>query len=134
MKISDKEPPYQLLRQCQEKFDLTGKQPCFMVGDTLYNPFKGHIDETLIAHETVHGMQQGDDILGWWHKYLEDKDFRFKQELEAYRVQYRVGKEIISDRNEVARLLFRISADLSSPMYGSMVGRIEALKLIKKGI
>lgn len=134
MKILKQDPPHQIRYQCEKAFDLTGTEPAFMYGDTLYNPFGKQLDDTLLAHESVHSMQQGDDPLKWWHQYLKDKDFRFKQELEAYRVQYRVAKDLIPDRNDVARLLFKMSSDLSSPMYGDIVGRIEALKLIKKGI
>ena len=79
-------------------------------------------------------LQQEDSPEMWWDQYLNDKDFRLQQEIEAYRVQYRVVKGMIKDRNTVARMLFDMASNLSSPLYGSMIPHIEALKVIKKGI
>lgn len=134
MKISEQEPPYGVMQKCQQKFDLSGVKPVFTFGDTIYNPYEMPVGEALVSHEMVHMVQQGEKPHEWWDAYLSDKDFRFKQELEAYRVQYRVAKSILKDRNMVARLLFAISGDLSGEMYGKMCTRTQAFKLIKDGI
>lgn len=132
MKILNINPPYHLRSKCEHHFNLKGVEPLWTFGDTIYNPFNAYVDPYLEAHESVHCLQQGDNPEEWWDNYLSNKEFRFEQELKAYRVQYRVIKDCIKDRNTQARLLFKIAGDLSSPMYGSMVGNIEALKLIKK--
>jgi len=134
IKISDEQPPYGVMQKCAEKFDLSQSCPIFTFNDTIYNPHDGEIDEYLISHERVHMAQQQRDPHGWWDNYLAIPQFRFDQELQAYRVQFRVMKTTIKDRNALARALFDMSKDLSSPMYGSMCTQSEASKAIKKGI
>jgi hypothetical protein len=134
MIISTNNPPYSIREKCEKTFDLTGQIPVFAVGNTIYNPHKGQVDDFLIAHEHTHMLQQEDSPEMWWNQYLDDKEFRLKQEIEAYRVQYRVVKGMVKDRNIVARMLFDMASNLSSPLYGSMMPHIEALKVIKKGI
>lgn len=49
-------------------------------------------DKPLIAHEMVHIEQQKKyGIIRWGWKYIFDKEFRYQQELEAYRVQVKMG-------------------------------------------
>lgn len=132
MKILFENPPYQIREKCQKKFDLTGTIPAYVFGDTIYNPQKADLDPLLLAHETVHIHQQGDNPEQWWDDYLAYDKFRFRQELQAYRVQYKVAKEVVKDRNDMARLLHAIAGDLSGAMYGSMCSRSEAKKLIKE--
>lgn len=41
----------------------------------------------LIAHERCHQDQQRrDGVLTFWHRYIFNKDWRYRYELEAYRV------------------------------------------------
>ena len=132
MKVSTNNPPYRVREKCEEVFDLTDIVPIFAFGDTIYNPHGAHVDPILIAHETVHQHQQGEDPKQWWDDYLEYPKFRFRQELQAYRVQYRFIKKTVKDRNTVAKLLHMIATDLSGEMYGGMCSHSEAIKMIKK--
>ncbi len=111
------------------------KRVVFTFGKFIYNPGGGNIPYHLIAHELVHEKQQSKGLFmtpeRWWKKYLKDKRFRFTQEIEAYRTQYKLVKKISNNREEVNRLLARFAMDLSSPIYGSIVTTTEAIDLIK---
>jgi len=134
MKQPQKDPPHGLREKCEHHFDLNGTEPVFTYGDTIYNPYSADIDESLFAHEATHTEQQGEDPEGWWVRYFKEPEFRFEQELQAYRVQYRVIKTLMKDRNRAAQMLVKIASDLSSPMYGSMCSLREAKKQIQEGI
>ena len=133
MRIIDEWPPN--IYAIQKAFSLEGKKPVFAYGDVIYNPYALIIPGHLMAHEEVHGKQQGAFDGGadaWWALYIQDKDFRLSQELEAYRMQYNCFKKTNNDRNEVARFLHYIICDISGSMYGNMIGYQEAFDLIKK--
>jgi len=110
-------------------FPLTGKE-IFAWGNTIYNPGGGPIPPWLAAHEKIHMLQQGDDIEGWWDRYLVDAEWRFKQELEAHQEEYRVFCVLNKDRNTRIRYKNMLAARLASSMYGNMVTKKEALKWI----
>lgn len=104
----------------------------FTYGDTIYNPggyFIEH-DLDLIAHEATHTRQQGNDPEGWWKRYLEDKDFRLSQEIEAYRVQYKVFRDINHDRNAKARFINYVAHILSGHIYGYIISYKDAVQKI----
>lgn len=108
------------------------KNTVFTYGDTIYAPnvnFK--LAPDLIAHEETHMVQQGADPAGWWDKYLNDKAFRLEQEIEAYRNQYRFFCKFVKGRNERFNFLRTIAGDLSSPLYGSLIGFLDATTRIK---
>lgn len=132
MQIVDKKPFVATLYRLR-----FGKEVSFE--DGVIFPFNNKIythyqmSDHLIVHEKVHLKQQG-GLLGsmWWVLlYIASKRFRLKQELEAYRVQY---KYIVkhTGREEANTLLIRISNDLSSEMYGNMISYAEAFKQIKQ--
>jgi hypothetical protein len=115
------------------KFDLTGKDPVFAYGDTLYNPAGNRIEEHLMVHEETHERQQKEmGVEAWWDKYLVDAEFRVLQELEAYGNQYRFVTQNFKDRNAVARFLHLIASDLSGAMYGNAIQYGEAIIKIKR--
>jgi len=129
LKIINEFPPN--IQAIKNVFPITGKET-FSWGDIVYNPSGDKLSKSLLAHERVHGIQQGDDIEGWWARYLIDTEFRFTQELEAHRVEYLVFISDEPNRNRRRILLKQISKRLSSRMYGSMVTFEKARKLIKK--
>ncbi len=131
MKILNERPPHDILGKCEAHFNLSAAKPIFTYGDTIYNPFNGTIDSLLIAHETAHMVQQGDDPETWWVKYITDRKFRFDQELAAYRVQHQVAKQTTKDRNQIALLVYNMAIDLSGGMYGNLCTQTEARKLIR---
>lgn len=106
----------------------------YTYGATLYVPGgeKAIIPDHLMAHEETHTRQQGDDIEGWWERYLADPAFRLSQEVEAYRVQWAVLLEKY-DRGHRRRVLAEIVKDLAGSMYGNVVDKTQARKLITGG-
>lgn len=116
----------------------------FTYGDKLYAPsFKGLDDQTiykgelipdhLMAHEETHTRQQGDDIEGWWDRYLTDVQFRLDQEVEAYHVQWKMLVERY-DRPHRRRMLKAICHDLAGTWYGRLVTKEQARRLIQRGV
>lgn len=117
-------------------FNIKGKTGIvFTYGDTLYVPGGPdvEIDKHLMRHEETHTRQQepiGADV--WWQEYLKDEVFRFEQELEAYRNQYRsMGQLSLEQR---LRYLDHIASDLSGAMYGNLLTKQEAVAAITDGI
>lgn len=117
--------------QIKTVFDLAGKNPVFTYGSILYNPHDLPLPDHVIIHETVHKNQQQNPE-DWWAEYLKNKDFRLSQEIEAYRAQYKFAKRFIKHRETLFKLLHLLSMDLSSAMYGNIIGYHEALAEIKK--
>lgn len=104
----------------------------FTYGDTIYNPGRGSLPDHLLAHEEIHSAEQVKmGVVEWWDNYLSSPAFRLDEELKAYREQYRVlGRYNAKLRKAV---LFKISADLAGAMYGKIVSKDEARKLITEG-
>lgn len=115
--------------ECRAKFGVDiDKGVVFTYGDTIHA--RCNISQDLYEHEYTHSMQQlkmGKDL--WWKVYLENDEFRLKQEVEAYRAQYKFAKG--GNREYNFRFLHRIAMDLSGPTYGGVVTYQEALNLIK---
>ena len=112
-------------------FNIEGHNVVFTYGNTIYNPKRGEIPDHLLVHETTHSLQQGDNPGKWWEKYLINQDFRLAQELEAYRNQYNFYCKIVKDRNKRFTFLQSIAKDLSSKIYGNIIGRGAAIRRIK---
>ena len=64
-------------------------------GDTIYSRYE--IPDHILVHEKVHVKQQRNKLRGlwWWMGYVFDSEFRYEQELEAYKAQYRFARKII---------------------------------------
>lgn len=105
----------------------------FTYGDKLFVPSGQEPDKHLMRHEETHECQQtAMGIKEWWDRYLVDPGFRFMQELEAYRNQYR-SMAALSLPNRLA-YLNHIATDLSGPMYGNLLTKSEAVNEITKDI
>lgn len=131
MSIIKQKPPDLIAERCQGQFDLSSCEPCYTYGKDIFNPSGNPLDPSLIAHESVHTIQQGEKPKEWWDKFFKDKNFRLDQELQAYRVQYKTLKQLVSDRNELAKVLASLAADLSGPQYGNLCSFGDACKLIR---
>lgn len=109
------------------------KHACFTYGDAIHNPSGGYIDECVGIHEAHHSIQQeavgGPDV--WWDRWLHDVNFRARQELEAYGLQFRRFCELNADRNKRAKELHRLATDLSSMQYGGVVAYVDARNCIR---
>jgi len=103
----------------------------FTIGNKIYT--NQDLSEDVIIHETTHIKQQSDyGVEEWWDKYFEDDEFRFTQELEAYRNQYNFFQKTCKDRNKVFELLKFCAKCLSGTMYGNLCSFDKAVKLIKQ--
>ena len=115
----------------------TRKGVVYTYGGIIFNPDDGPIDEPLALHESMHSLQQeamGEKEKGpdrWWKKFIADPKFRKEQELEAFAVQYRRYCELQLNRDRRAGYLIRLAENFSSPVYGSIVSKQEAIKLIR---
>jgi hypothetical protein len=103
----------------------------FTYGDKLYNPSDAQIADHLMVHEETHRKQQSQITpQEWWRKYLADEKFRLDEELLAYRLQYRFMKTKGYPRNYRRDVLNKIAKDLAGKMYGHIISRDEAKRLI----
>lgn len=102
----------------------------FAYGDEIYSPATVNLPPDLIVHEQTHFAQQraagGPDA--WWRRYIDDPAFRLEQEIEAYRAQYSFC--LSYSRPERRALLAHICKSLASGMYGKLVTKDQARKLI----
>lgn len=103
----------------------------YTYGDTLYNPSGAEISEHLMCHEETHSHQQGSNPDAWWGRYLIDPFFRLKEEAEAYANQYDFICLTVKDRNRRYFVLNDLASHLASPIYGDVISKDTARKLIK---
>lgn len=103
----------------------------FVYGDTIYSPRNTELRGDVLAHEEVHVQRQSKTPPAvWWHKYLTDVEYRLNEELLAYRVQYQYMHKNYS-RPKRRRILMSIAKDLSGAMYGKMITKEQAIKMIQ---
>ena len=117
-------------------FKISGRTNIvYTYGNKLYVPGGDRIslDPHLMIHEETHVAQQAEiGVKEWWKKYLADPDFRFIQEVEAYRNQYS-SMGVLPLKQRFA-YLDHIATDLSGPMYGDMLSKENAVRVITDGI
>lgn len=132
MKILYEKPPAHLWDRLEKTFGVRFEDVVVTYGENVYaiGPFPADIE----AHEAVHVRQQTEFRGGpdeWWNWYLSHPEFRYEQELEAYREQWRFIQRHVKDRNAAMRHLHRISRDLSGMTYGHVVSFEEAMCAIR---
>jgi len=103
----------------------------FTYGNIVYSPMFDTLGDHLMAHEEVHVERQGDNPAAWWRQYLDDPEFRLKEEVAAYQAQYQYLIKYY-DRSWRRKIVRSIAADLSGPMYGSIITKQQAIQLIKE--
>lgn len=127
--FSKEKPP--VYDECVKRFGVNWKRGViFTYGNTIHCRYT--ISEQKIAHELTHVTQQ--KIIGtetWWQRYFNDVDFRLSQELEAYENEVRWVRSNIINRRLQQQTLEEIVFDLSGSMYGNIITREEAKKLLK---
>lgn len=105
----------------------------FTYGDKLYAPGSPPIDVHLLRHEETHERQQSAmGVEAWWDRYLSDANFRYEQELEAYRNQYRSMATL--PLHHRLGYLSHMAKSLAGKMYGEIVNYDEAKDAITKDI
>lgn len=134
--IPDEGPERETYKKAQEKWgvDLHKDNMVMVMGDTMHKGFRGDMEPDLLEHEKVHVKQQAQydgSWQDWWDQYLEDPEFRIKQEVEAYRRQYEYLQEHMNDRNKRFSILVQLAQALSGPMYGEVIGMQDAMNAIK---
>lgn len=125
MKISNERPPAEIYDRAVKQSGVDFDQGVvFTVGDTVYT--KNPLPYYLKVHEAVHIKQQ-EGVPDWWDVYFENPEFRYQQELEAYRAQWQAinRKEKMMKK---ARLKMEIINLLSGPMYDNIRTHAEVLK------
>lgn len=128
IKFSNEKPP--IFNKLHDAFGVEwGGNLCIAYADTIWHTKP--LDPSVIVHESVHIERQNGQLDEWFDKYIKDPQFRFGEEIIAYREQYKFIQATHKDRNDVARHLWRLATDLSGPMYGGIVSHSEAMRLIK---
>lgn len=104
----------------------------FTYFDSIYTNHK--ISEDYYIHEMAHFVRQGNgenEVLAktWWDSYCKSKEFRYQEELIAYREQYKYMKTKLNKPQlfEYGRYL---AAELSSEKYGNLCDNLHALHAI----
>ena len=110
-------------------FNVRGKKVIFAWGGIIYNPQNVPLTPSLIAHERIHGLRQGDDIEGWWHKYIDDPEFRLAEEIEAHIAEY-AHVAAYGNRRDRRHAIQGMSKRLASPMYGKLINQAQAKRII----
>lgn len=127
-KVLNKKPPHYWFLVKIFGFDWERNIATF--GDSIYCAFD--LPDHLIVHEETHLKQQRYSNLyaiWWWVKYVFSKKFRYSQELEAYRNQWKFFEKHYRF-NEHRFFLHKIASDLSSKLYGNIVSYEEARQAI----
>lgn len=120
MQISHKRPPnYDKIVKVLPSASRLRSSILFCYGHTIYTLSYKPISPHLIAHEKVHCDRQGEDIEGWWDKYLNDPKFRFYEELLAHRAEYQSMVSDNANRLQKRSALKIVSKRLSSKLYGA---------------
>ena len=120
MKFSNELPPKEIYEQCVKQFGVSFyKGVIFTVDDTIYSENK--LSDDLVEHESTHIKQQFKiGYKKWWDKYFKDEKFRYSQELEAYRNQYRYILTNEKSFKKKANKILNIVNSLSGKMYGNI--------------
>ena len=71
----------------------------FTYAPHIYKRIELDLPPDLRVHEATHLQQQGEDPAAWWDQYLNDTEFRYQQELEAYGYQMAFVKMFYSGRH-----------------------------------
>jgi len=105
----------------------------FAWGDRIYNPYELVIPTEILAHEAVHGGRQGSleaGIREWWKRYMEDRAFRFAEEVHAHRAEY-LWLMQNAPRGRRRSALKLVASKLASPLYGNMATASDARKILR---
>lgn len=101
---------------------------CFTYGDLIYAD-TDKLPKDVEIHENVHKRQQQKPH-EWWERYNVDLKFRYEQELEAYRAQYKYLKSVNKIKAfEMAKVFAK---QLSGDMYEQCQSYTQSLLDITK--
>ena len=123
-------PP--IYEEIMSVFPMASRSVIFAWGNKIYNPCNVHIPPQLIAHEHAHGRRQGNDVGGWWRRYLDEKEFRLTEEVAAHIIEmmYLAGP---NPNRQIRRQVLRSTAKrLSNPLYRYGISKTQAQVLLKR--
>lgn len=127
-------PPEPMRTRILDTFPLArSMRVMFAWGKTIFAANGAVAGPEKIAHEAIHMIRQGDDVLGWWERYCADVNFRLTEEIPAHVAEYLFLCESDSSRASRRRSLATIAKALASPLYGQMLTPEKAKRLILDG-
>jgi len=142
--VIDKPPNFEQIRAAFPNAEKPGV--LFAFDGHIYNPSGIVVPPALVAHEEVHLRRQRD--LGpspnsttqwsgaelWWQNYLQDSEFRYREELLAHVAEFQMQRT--SDRNFIARLMVHTALRLIAPLYNYVPPRSlqEAMRDLRREI
>lgn len=120
-----------------EPTQMTKKSLVFTYFDAIYTATTMPTD--LFVHEAVHYARQGNGkneklAKEWWLRYCSDAEFRYQEELMAYKEQYKyILSQVKGNRAIAFEHAKRLAYDLSGAIYGNLTSFPNALNdIIKK--
>lgn len=121
MNVVIAQPPN--LAEIDRVFPNRGTGVIYAFGDTIYNPSGIKIHRSLFAHEAAHGRRQLNTLAEngvelWWRSYLEDPEFRYREEVIGHAAEIVAQSGGQYDRNRNARLLMTTAVRLLAKFYG----------------
>lgn len=125
----EKPPIYEALKQ---KFGADWDKGLLIAWDGKIHS-KEPAQAQKILHESVHLREQsrlGNEA--WWRLYLENEDFRFQQELMAYREEARFIRENVDNREAAFKMIREAVHSFCSDLYGFKLDYQEGWKLINE--
>ena len=132
VKVTTEKPPQWILDEVKEKFGVVWDSGVIFTYGDVISTSGGKMTEDLLAHESHHTVQQrefgGADK--WWREYLDNPQFRYEQELECYRKQYKWLKENEPNGMLRSQFLSHYAKSLSGEMYGKVCTYEEAKERI----
>ncbi|KKL98015.1 hypothetical protein LCGC14_1828690, partial [marine sediment metagenome] len=111
-------------------FPIVGKGVIFAWGNVIYNPQNVNISPQLFAHEAVHQRRQRGGIEDWWRQYVDDMEFRLKEEILGHRAELANVVEMGMNRQQRRRVGRQIAKKLAGSLYGRLISPAVALREI----
>lgn len=106
----------------------------FCYAPDIYVPGGADVPPHIIDHEAIHIDQQGEFPELWWRKYLADPKFRLREEVPAHIAEYASIVKSGKSRPIRRRALKAIAARLSGKLYGHLLKKKDAERIIKGAV
>ena len=127
--VTDYPPIYDELMTA---FPKIGRGVVFAWGGKIYNPSNVSIPRQIIVHEAAHARRQGNDIQGWWRRYIDDREFRLIEETIGHMAEMMCLLGPNPNRQMRRKIVRSTSKRLSSPLYRYGISKNQAYDLLKK--
>jgi hypothetical protein len=131
MRVLNERPP--MFDEIDKAFKVRGKPVLFCWGNRIYFPTGGQIHASIMAHEEAHADRMGIAEAGieqWWRRYIDDAEFRLREEVIGHRAELKWYLDRGGGRQEKRRYTAIIAAKLAAPIYGGLVSVSRAKELL----